>query len=84
MKSLLQNSTTILLGIMIFLLLLLGYKSAKLRKIAAELMEKKADLEIDRITVKVQELQRKAKETDAKRRESADAYRAYLESQRKS
>jgi hypothetical protein len=68
----------VLLGIIFVLLIITGYKSKKLRKMAVELLKKKSDLEITKLKTRVQDLKKKASELDETRRTKAVAYRQYI------
>lgn len=66
--------------IIIVLLVLLGFKSAKLKKILTELLIKKSELETNKLNNQINNLKQKARGLDAKRKESAAKYRNYRKS----
>lgn len=65
-------------ALVLILLLILGFKSAKLKQLATELLKKNGDLELQRLSLKREELKKKVQETDEKRKEKALAYRDYI------
>ena len=62
----------------LFLLLLLGFKSAKLKKTAARLLRTSGELELQKIKIKTDNLKQKARDLDEKRKQKAAAYRDYI------
>ncbi len=74
-----QWGYAILLGSILILLLILGYKSAKLKRVAAALMKKTGDLAIEKLKIKKENLQKKVRSLDANRIKKANAYRDYID-----
>ena len=68
------------IAVIFVLLVLLGFKSAKLKKVLTDLFIKSSELETIKLQNKVDNLKSKARETDAKRKESAKRYRDHLKS----